>query len=419
MSKKTMPPVTPTKQWKLAIIGGSGRIACAVACELVRHVSLPPGEIKLFGRSADKIQRNLHLIDAVRPPGENKIKVNGTVELSEALAQADIVLYNATAGLNKSAGFSAWGIAQAGHILHIGQEITRLCPEAWFLVNTNPTDVPLLAVHLRFGLTRIAGLCNASDIFQKVLAAYLGCTENEISMEEYGVNHEVWYTDILRNHQSIYDQLRRSLPVDYDPANLKSQYLESFPEWPMAFRNNIAITAAIGYLGAPVGGPGRFRGLPVSGLMMKRPSDEDYLRLWRGNVTTEEILKVTRRCGGGIPVYISQVIAALAGGQPGQYSVQVLQNCRLDDQRKSILLQANCSIADGTITIPKVQTTEYLSALMASRIRQNILAARALAEQDGKLMCQALLVYPERVEIGLAEKIVAEQQTVKPYMQLS
>ena len=413
-----------SSSWKLGIVGGTGRIACAVVCDLAQKAGLGRGEILLYGRSAEKLKRNLTLIERVGGPAASRIKVSGTFDLDEAIRGADVILYNATAGLIPSGGYLAFGISQGAHILHVAQRIAELAPQAWFLVDTNPPDVPLGAVRHKFGLRRLLGLCNASDIFQRLISAYLGCAESDVGFSEMGVNHEVWYLDILRKGVSVYEDLRQSLPVNYDPTKLTSAYLESFPEWRVGFPNNIALMSATGFLTTPVGGPQRFRGLPVPSAEMwggaKRPTDADYADLVSRNAGAEEILKVIRRCGGGIPVYVARVISALLSDTLADESVQVLNEGILADQPETALLQVNCRISRQTVTPPQgVRPPDYIAAVLAARIRQNDLAARALAEQDECLLRQAMLVCPERVDIPTVEKTVRGQERVEPHMQLN
>ncbi len=413
-----------SKPWKIGIIGGTGRIACAVVCELVQNHTLGRGSILLYGRSPEKLQRNLTLIGRVGGADAAEIKVGGAADLDDAIRGADVILYNATAGLAESGGYSAFGVSQGAHILQVAQQVAKLAPEAWLMVDTNPPDVPLMAACRKFGLRRVVGLCNASDIFQRVLSAYLGCPERDLTFSEIGVNHEIWFLDILRRGVSVYDELRRTLPLDYDPSSLKTPYLESFPEWPTAFRNNIALMAACGYLTAPVGAPGRFRGLPLTGAelgaLMKRPGDGDYQELVSRNAAREEILRVIRRCGGGIPVYIARVLSAWLSDIPANESIQVLNEGILSDQPETALLQVNCRISSRRIVVPKgLRLPAYISAVLASRIRQGDLAGRALAEQDESLMRQAMLVCPERVEIAVAERVALGRERVEPHMQLN
>jgi len=405
--------------WKLSIIGGSGRIACAVCADLVRDAALPKGRIILHGRSDTKLRRNLELISRTRIMPEPHIALSTTHDLRDAVTGADVVLYNATAGLGEYNGRSAFGIQQGAHILEIGEMISRLAPDAWLLVDTNPPDVPLMAARKCFRLKNVAALCNATDIFRKVLAPFLGCSEESLSFDELGLNHEVWLTDIRRDDVSIYSELRRMLPLQYDAKKLSSSYLDVFPEWPLAFRNNIALLEVSGFLSAPVGAPRRFRGLPVpseeiSGLM-KRPTDNDFSSLVQSGAGPDKILQTIRRCGGGIPVYIARFLGSLLGGAPGTHSLQVPDRIVFPGASDEIMLQLTCCVSRGRIeATPPAVVPPFIRALLATRIEQNILLTRGLAGQDEALIRQGLLVCPERVDIGEASRIAAARECLEP-----
>jgi alpha-galactosidase len=410
------------KHWKLGIIGGTGRIACAMVCDLVKNPKMGEGEVVLYGRSAEKMKRNLTLIGRVAASEKTRIEVRGTHDLDEAIRGSDVILYNADSRMIESGGFTAFGIYQGAHMLDVGQLVAKLAPDAWFLCDTNPTDVPVAALHRKYGLRRVMGLCNATDILQRVVSSYVGCEREEIGFSEIGVNHEAYYLDILRNGTSIYDELRRTLPTSYDPAKMKSAYLDVFPEWPRAFQNNVVLMSAIGFLTAPCGAPGRYRGLPIKDIYAgaTRPTDEDYQGLVSRNAGADEILKVIRRCGGGIPVYIARVMSGLLSNTPAQESVQLLNEGILPDQPKTAVVQVNCRICNLKVSAPKrMQLPENISAVLASLIRQRDLTARALAEQNADLMRQALLVCPERVEIAVADRVARGKENIEPHMQLS
>ena len=63
--------------WKLGIIGGTGRIACAVVCDLIRNRRLGSGKILLYGRSPEKLKRNLTLIARVHASAPSGVAVVG------------------------------------------------------------------------------------------------------------------------------------------------------------------------------------------------------------------------------------------------------------------------------------------------------------------------------------------------------
>lgn len=449
-------------RWKLTIIGGGSRIAGAALCYLANRLDASlVGEVALYGRTRSNMEDNIKILDAVCPPEKRSFTVSISHTLESALEGADIAFYNATSGLDECDGYKSLGIPQGAHIMHVAGKIKQICPEAWFLINTNPPDVPLAAVHKKLNLHKLIGCCNAAVITKKVLYAYLCAsmsnlnnyavseektitnssfdtnsenqlesgnniefTEADIQLYEIGVNHDLWFYDILLKGKSIYGYLRENLPVNYNENLLKSDYLESFPEWKYAFKNNIELLRYTNYLPAPVGGAKRFKGLPLSsteiGKMMKRPTREDFQRCIRENLNPQEIMSIISRCGGGIPAYIVDLFEAIITDSGKVCSVQVLNNGTVPCYPQDVMLQLSCKLGRNKVERPVIsEVPGYIIGALSPRIFQNDMAARALAEQDEKLMIQAMLMIPERAEVADAVSVVKNNRNVEPVIPLN
>jgi alpha-galactosidase/6-phospho-beta-glucosidase family protein len=308
-------------------------------------------------------------------------------------------------------------------ILGVAERMRELCPDAWLLVVTNPPDIPLAAAHMRFRLTKLIGLCNAPVFNRRMLASFLSCPEEELSLYEIGVNHEYWYYDIRRGGKSVYDELRKRLPKEYEPSAMRGPFHEAFPEWRMGFVNNVELLRLSGYLPGPVGGSNRYRGLPVRlsdmWAVSSRPKDADFEALLAPGLTNEQILEGTRRCAAGLPVYVAGVIESLLTGDDAEHPVLALNCGSLPQYPDDVLLQMTCGVASGGLARPDLRAVpEYIHAVLASRILQNHLMAKSLAAQDEKLAVQSLLVYPERVEGREADGFLSTHKSVEPFIQL-
>ena len=140
---------------KLAIIGGGGKISSAVIYKLLTDVRDIPLTFALFGRNKEKIDDTLTLSKRFNA-GNGELLVCDTLE--EALEGADIVFYCATNGTGDFAGLRSMGVTNGAHVLYIGQKVSEICPNAWFLSATNPPCVPLMAVRMRYGFKK--SICN-------------------------------------------------------------------------------------------------------------------------------------------------------------------------------------------------------------------------------------------------------------------
>ena len=373
---------------KIAIIGAGGKITTATILELLNDDKTTSFQFSLYGRTAQKIDNTMTL--AARFNARNAVFTQEN-SLEDTLANADLVLYCASYGLAAFEKYEAFGVQQGAFLFGIAERMVLLCPKAWLLVVTNPPDIPLLAAHMRFGIDRVIGLCNASVFTQKVLSAYMGYDEKEFWPMDFGVNHELWYYDAQYRGISVYDEIRASLLENYGPETLDTPFHREFPEWREGYLRNVAILRETGYLHGSVGGCRRFRDLPDTqmGTLMKRPSYADFEALLNPDLTKDEILRGTRRCAAEFPIYIADIVSSILLDEGRTQSALVLKD--------GAMVQLTCRYFADRVELPKFELPEFIEATLASRIKQNLLLARALAEQDVRLLKQAAFVFPERM----------------------
>ena len=403
---------------KIAVIGGGGKITTAALLEMLGCPADASYLFSLFGRTKQKMENTLTLAARFNT-GNAELEIADTLEA--ALTDADAVLYCASYGLGPFENWRAFGVQQGAYLMGIGERMAKLCPEAWLLVVTNPPDIPLAAVHMRFGLERVIGLCNASTFTQKVLAAFLDEDEEDLWPMDVGVNHELWYYDVLLRGKSIYPELKKLLLDSYDPACVLGDFHEQFPEWREGYRVNVEILRRTGYLHGPVGGCRRFRGLPETQMskLMKRPNYDDFLRLLDPALPKEAVLRGTRRCAAEFPIYIARILHSVLTDAGEQASALVLNRGALPGYPEDAMVQLTCRFNAEGIVRPVPELPEFIEAALASRIRQNLLLARALAEQDEQYLRQAALVYPERLDFAALGEPVADGFNAEPWMSLN
>jgi len=403
---------------KLAIIGGGGKISSAVIYKLLTDVRDIPLTFALFGRNKEKIDDTLTLSKRFNA-GNGELLVCDTLE--EALEGADIVFYCATNGTGDFAGLRSMGVTNGAHVLYIGQKVSEICPNAWFLSATNPPCVPLMAVRMRYGFKKSIALCNAGMFGKKLLSSFYNCKEEQLTMHEFGVNHEFWYYDLRLDGRDIYDELRERLPKEYDRANMTGDFHKEFPEWSYGFANNIEILRLTGFFSAPIGGSGRYKNLPVTDMwsISSRPTAADFKKMLEPNQTNEQILKVALRCGGGIPIYSANLLKSMIYSDGGEHSVLAFNDGAAPMYPADSMLQMSCGVTLEKLTQPDLSGVDpYIHAVLASRIHQNHLMAEALAYQDDLKLRQALSVYPERIDISATDNFLDSHKSVEPFIQL-
>ena len=405
---------------KIAVIGAGGKITTATMAEFLHREKVFPCRFSLFGHNPEKLAGAQGLL--ARFNGGNAV-VEVAKTLDESLEGADAIMYCASYGLAPYEGYKAFGVQHGAFLMGIGEKMKSLCPQAWLLVVTNPPDIPLTAVSLRFGLKNVIGLCNASTFTRKVLAAYLDEDEADVLPLDIGVNHELWYYDVQLRGVSIYEQLKKMLASGYEPETLVDDFHTQFPEWREGFRNSVEIMKATGYLPGPVGGCHRFRDLPETRMskLMKRPTNEDFAALYRDapGLPLERILSATRRCAAEFPIYIADILHGVLTENPACQSALVLNDGAVPSFPSEAMVQLTCRFTENGIEKPCPQVPEFVEATLSSRVRQNLLLAKALAYQDEQYLRQAALVYPERVDFGEVTAEIADDFNAEPWMSLN
>ncbi len=137
----------------------------------------------------------------------------------------------------------------------------RLCPNAWFLNYTNPTQYVADAVRRLSGL-KIISLCDGWGEMANDLAPFLGVEPKDITLYPAGTNHAIWLVRFTVKGQDGYPLLRERLsrmtqaeidaicapPPDY-PYSPDEQYKQFIPG--QGFPFDLKLLSIYGLLPAP------------------------------------------------------------------------------------------------------------------------------------------------------------------------
>lgn len=404
---------------KIAMIGGGGKNIGGTILYLLNSGRISNVEFALFGRTVANMERNVALANRIKNKKGCTVKIYDTLE--SALVGADIVMHCATAGYSEYGGYKSYGIPQGGHVMYIGEKVSTLCPNAWFLGATNPPEVPLTALLKRFGIEKSIGLCNAPMIIKKTVSAITGTKEEEIVMRGVGMNHDVWYYEFRIGEEADSDKIVEMINNRIDQTSLSEhEWFRLFPEWRIAIKNNIAFLKESGYLMSPAGGTRRLKGLPITskeyGSLMKRPTKEDFEKCLEEQVPIEEMIRITGRCGGGVPGYTGRIIESILLEDDVQHSALVPNQGAYTDAPNLLHVQADVTISKGKPIIHGAKKLpDFLKGMLTARFIQNDLLTSALAYQDDKLLKQAIMVIPERYEYDQALSFDSGcEKTVEP-----
>ncbi len=97
--------------------------------------------------------------------------------------------------------------------LDVLKDVEELCPDAWVLNYTNPMSIMCLAA-ARASKAKVVGLCHSVQGTSHALARRMGIPYHEMQWQCAGINHLAWFTELTRNGQDLYPQLRELVLTD-------------------------------------------------------------------------------------------------------------------------------------------------------------------------------------------------------------
>ena len=111
------------------------------------------------------------------------------------------------------------GISRASRtiprVLEIARVVEHEAPDAWFLNESNPMAMVVIALARATGL-RYVGLCHDAENTAREIADYLGLADvSDLSWHAAGINHMTWFLSLHSHGKDLYPQLREQAE---DPA---------------------------------------------------------------------------------------------------------------------------------------------------------------------------------------------------------
>lgn len=244
---------------KLAVLGGSGVATPGLIHALLQATDRPAMEIRLIGRSADKLERVAALSQglAKKAQADPPLEVRHTTDLHRGLEGVDYVLnqirvggYQARAddetfpqafGLPGEETVGPGGMNNARRSIPVTLEqckvIEQVAPQALFINLTNPSSFIQYAVS-HYTRVQAIGTCDSPVGLAQMIAAALGTTADELWVGYIGMHHFGWVTEVHWNGQDAMPQLLEKidqvpgLPVDADLVRaigaLPTSYLKYF-----------------------------------------------------------------------------------------------------------------------------------------------------------------------------------------------
>jgi len=218
---------------KIAFIGaGSFGFTRNLVRDILTFPLLKDATLCLMDIDKERLAYIKQAVDRIVKEGGYPATVEAVTDRRKALQGADAVICTILAG-----GLSVWrhdieipkkygidtnvgdtrgvsGVFRALRtipvLLEIARDMEALCPDAILLNYTNPMAMLCRAVQ---GQTKIrtTGLCHSVQGTAKMLAKWIGATDDRIEYVCAGINHQAWYVKFLCDGKDAYPRIREAM----------------------------------------------------------------------------------------------------------------------------------------------------------------------------------------------------------------
>jgi len=243
---------------KIAIIGGGSMYTAGLLESVVGHAAEG-----LAGCNVYLMDTDPNALKQIRRYGEYLINVSGvnvaidaSTDLHKALDGADFVLttfrvggfdtlaqdeeiplqYEMIGNETTGVGGTFMALRTVPVVLEVCRDMEALCPNAWLINYTNPTNFIADAVRRETHIQCIS-LCDNYIITMPELSFLLGVDQKEIYMQTAGVNHLTWVLTLRVSGQPGYPQLiKRVQEIDIealcspDPNFYQQHSMKYYPD---------------------------------------------------------------------------------------------------------------------------------------------------------------------------------------------
>lgn len=235
---------------KLAVLGGGGVRSPLLARSIVnKAVKIGIDEVVFMDNDSEKLRIYGGIAKNLAEAIDSTVKFSLTSDPIEALKDADFIITTLRVGQDRGRIFDerialnhgvlgqettgAGGFAMAMRSIPVLKEYCRLAgkyskPGALIFNFTNPSGLVTQALRDE-GFNNVYGICDGPSGFFKELAAMMGVSSDDISVECFGLNHLSWFrnvkvkglemTERLINNPELYRKTEMRL---FDPELVRS-----------------------------------------------------------------------------------------------------------------------------------------------------------------------------------------------------
>jgi 6-phospho-beta-glucosidase len=214
---------------KIAIIGGGSAYVPGVLSALTTTgEALAGSEIALMDIDPVRLPMMTAIGRRMVAEAEAALTVTSSTRLDEALHDATFVLTNFRPGgleglrLDETIpdragvlgqettgpGGTAFALRSVPQVLALCRQMETICPDAWLINYTNPTNFVTDAIRRRSRI-RFVSLCDGGgNLHRYTMPELLGLDRDEVRVRAVGINHHTWIVELRIGGEDGYPRLR-------------------------------------------------------------------------------------------------------------------------------------------------------------------------------------------------------------------
>ena len=208
---------------KLAILGGGGFRVPFVHQALLHGAGVVRvDEVVLHDIDSDRLTAITHVIDQLSTGVRDRLKLQVTTSLDEAVAGSDFVFAAIRVGgvdtrvhdervaldlgvLGQETvgpGGVAAGLRTVPVMMHVAERVARLAPSAYLLNFTNPAGMITEAMQAVLG-DRVIGICDTPSDLGRRVARAVGVDISRLQLDYVGLNHLGWMRRVIHRSEDV------------------------------------------------------------------------------------------------------------------------------------------------------------------------------------------------------------------------
>jgi len=412
---------------RIVVIGAASTVfGPKLLRDLVHYKGLYGSEIAFVDVNTERLEIYTALARRVNEAGGMKYKIESTTDRRSALPAAQYVVETFAVGRNEiwiqdfniplkhgvkhvnaecgGPGALMLTARNTPELLAIARDMEELCPDAWYMVASNPEGRLMMAVD-RYTSLRCVGLCHGIEIIlNKMGEELLGVPPDQLEPTAAGINHFTWLQELRRadTGESVLEQLVERLAAkedDYMP--LTRAMLEIYGQIPSPGDIHIGEFLQFAWEYCGLDGPN------FESRMSKPPKVWEKLAAQaRGDEPLDEYL-----CGRTwADTLAGPLIDAMANNNRRRMpAVNVRNDGYIPNLPSDAIVEVPAMVDAGGIAPLRVDPLPAgIAALCAREIGVAELSVEASVKGDRNAALQALLADPHIHSVAGARKILDE-----------